>query len=79
MASRRFRIRPIANLPIRRGKVSTDNTGTCVSGDSAEKDDVTQIEQLEISNTPSVKENEISYDTGKCLRCRNRNTHGWGN
>ena len=59
MASRRFRIRPIANLPIRRGKVSTDNTGTCVSGDSAEKDDVTQIEQLEISNTPSVKENEL--------------------
>jgi hypothetical protein len=58
MASRRFRIRPVANVPVRRGKVSTDNIGSDVAGENVEKEDLTQSEQLEISNTPSVQENE---------------------
>lgn len=58
MASRRFRIRPVANVPVRRGKVSTENTGSDVTGENVEKEDLTQAEQLKISNTPSVQENE---------------------
>jgi len=58
MASRRCRIRPVANVPVRRGKVSTENTGSDVAGENVEKEDLTQSEQLEISNTPSVQENE---------------------
>jgi hypothetical protein len=59
MASRRFRIRPVANVPIRRGKVSTENTGSDVAGENVEKEDLTQSDQLETSNTPSVEENEV--------------------
>ena len=58
MASRRCRIRPVANVPVRRGKVSTENTGSDVAGENVEKEDLTQSEQLEISNSPSVQENE---------------------
>lgn len=45
-------------MPVRRGKVSTENTGSDVAGENVEKEDLTQSEQLEISNTPSVQENE---------------------
>jgi len=58
MASRRCRIRPVANVPVRRGKVSTENTRSDEAGENVEKEDLTQSEQLEISNTPSVQENE---------------------
>jgi hypothetical protein len=60
MASRRFRIRPVANVPIRRGKVSTENTGSDVAGQNVEKEDQTQSEQLETSDTQSVNENDAS-------------------
>ena len=58
MASRRCRIRPVANVPVRRGKVSTENTGSDVAGENVGKENLTQSEQLEISNTPSMQENE---------------------
>lgn len=58
MASRRCRIRPVANVPVRRGKVSTENTESDVAGENVGKENLTQSEQLEISNTPSVQENE---------------------
>lgn len=58
MASRRCRIRPVANVPVRRGKVSTETTGSDVAGENVEKEDLMQSEQLEVSNTPSVRENE---------------------
>lgn len=45
-------------MPVRRGKVSTENTGSDVAGENVEKENLTQSEQLEISNTPSVQENE---------------------
>lgn len=45
-------------MPLRRGKVSTENTGRDVAGENVEQEDLTQLEQLEISNTPSVQENE---------------------
>lgn len=65
MASRRLRIKPVANVPIRRGKVNSENVRADEPGESGEKDDVTKSEQ-EGSDTLSVGRNSLSVNSSPC-------------
>jgi hypothetical protein len=65
MASRRLRIKPVANVPIRRGKVNSENVRTGEAGENEEKEDVTKSEQ-EGSDTLSIGGNSLNINPSPC-------------
>lgn len=65
MASRRLRIKPVANVPVRRGKVNSENVRTDEAGESGEKEDMTKLEQ-EGSDTLSMGGNSPNNNSLPC-------------
>ncbi|XP_069681897.1 nucleolar protein dao-5 [Periplaneta americana] len=69
MASRRLRIKPVANVPIRRGKVNAESTGSENNGEAKAKQEEGILSTEEKSNSnnisplPSEEGNNISTST----------------
>jgi hypothetical protein len=63
MASRRFRLKPVANVPIRRGKNESENVKSDRAGEDGEKEDLVKHKQEEAPDTQSVSGNsqDVNY------------------
>jgi hypothetical protein len=65
MSSRRLRIKPVANVPVRRGKVNSENIRTGGAGENEEKEDLTKSKE-EGTDTPSVEGNSLDINFSPC-------------
>lgn len=63
MASRRLRIKPVANVPIRRGKNESENVKSGRASENGEKEDPIKQKQEDAADTRSVGGNsqDINY------------------